>query len=187
MNFSFKNFQSTHPLIAQMLSYIFKVVGAIGIFTIIKMALYFNIGQDYETITVKYYTDETEILSVLKDGYDIFREFDLDPENKFPEHRKFVIGPQDKRMTKISLYISTGEFKSSGVPIYKLVQKDFELSPQVYLLVRAPVTENIPASKMTFETDYKKGELLFTSNLRSGINDRTALEVQRTIFSFLAD
>lgn len=169
------------------MSYTFKVVGAIGIFTIIKLVLYFNIGQDYETITVKYYPDETEILNIQKDGYDIFREINLDPENKFSEHRKFVIGPQDKKMTNISLCIGTGEFKESDIQLYKTVHKDFELSPQVYLLVRAPITENIPAAKMTFETNYKKGELLFTSNLRSGINDRTTLEVKRTILSFLAD
>jgi hypothetical protein len=61
------------------------------------------------------------------------------------------------------------------------------LKPQQYLLVRTPTGSNIPTNKISFNIDYQPGEYEFSSNMRSGLNDKVTLEVKRTIMSFLAN
>lgn len=53
------------------------VLATIGILTIVKLVLYFNLGNDYESITVKYFNNDTYKEDLIMQGYNVIQEFDL--------------------------------------------------------------------------------------------------------------
>ncbi|OJG93058.1 hypothetical protein RV15_GL002192 [Enterococcus silesiacus] len=169
-----------------------NVIGTIGLLTIINFILYINIGQDYENITVKKVDATSTPASLATKGYDVIGFINLDENNEHPNHTTIIIGPEEKLMENIRFFISDGTYSdSTGEPNFKKLDGNNlndtrKLEPQQYLLVTAPITENIPVSKVTFDLDYKKGTYNFTSNLRSGINDKITLPMKRTLLSFLA-
>jgi hypothetical protein len=171
--------------------FIGKVIAAIGIFTIVQGILYLKIGKDFESITVKRFPDETQISDIYKEGFDVLRDIDLDPDNKGTDHRYTLIGPEDKEMTKIKFLELDQKGMDRGKFIYNEINLDEyaikSLKPQQYLLVGTPTGSNIPTNKISFNIDYQPGEYEFSSNMRSGLNDKVTLEVKRTIMSFLAN
>lgn len=180
----------TNENVISLLKFIGKVITAIGVFTIIQGFLYFNIGTDYESITLKEYPNETTNESLYKEGYDVIEFIDLDKNNKGIDHKKYLIGPENRQMTDITFQQFNGDVSNTGIASFDEM-KDTKLhtnklKPQQYILVRVPTTTNIPINKITFSIDYQTGEYEFTSNMRSGLNDKVTLEVKRTLMSFLA-
>lgn len=164
-----------------------EIITAVGILSFFQFFAYKIISKDFVAITVKFLDNDID-KKKLNEEYDIMRFFDLDPQNSGCDHKLFLIGPEDKKMTKIKffheqytefdnkLYYS---FSNTDIP------KNFVLYPQQYILIRSQTRSGIPANKMKFKINYQPGEYEFSLNMRNGKNDKVYLQVKRTIKSFL--
>ncbi|MBO0479583.1 hypothetical protein JZO72_08065 [Vagococcus fluvialis] len=164
-----------------------EIVTAVGLLTFFQFFAYKIIGKDFIAITVKFFDKDVDIDN-LNAKYDILRIIDLDPQNTGQDHKYFLIGPEDKKMTKIKFYQESYTEFDNGLYYSRSkekIPKNFILYPQQYLLIRSQTRSGIPANLIKFKINYQPGKYYFSLNMRNGKNDKVYLEVKRTLISFL--
>lgn len=175
------NLKNALPYIRSAVVWLGKVISAVGILTLAQFALYFIHPYEYENIIVKNVDDIST--KKINNQYDIVDDLDFDKNDRYKNHKKIVISPQESLMESIEFSKLNGDMdgynKTNTQPQFD------KLEPQQYLLIRVPTADLNGVIKMNFNINYKKGEYIFSPNMRNGHEDKIVLKVRKTFASFL--
>lgn len=176
-----KNFSVLHPIISLSVSWVIKIISAVGLLTLLEIAFYFWHSYDYENIIVT--NVDSLSFEEVNEQYDVIEKVDFDKKNKFDNHKKIIVGPQESLMEDIEFSKMNEQMNGYNKINTQLHINDLE--PQQYLFLRVPTTDLTGVIKMEFDINFKKGEYLFSPNMRNGHEDKVVLKVKKTLASFI--